>query len=127
MHIRRVSGALGAVFLCSVCFASVKAESVFDYRLTEQNHRESFRLELPDINRSDSFGYFRNEESDYGRHLGFSSEFKYIGPRIEVVGYPQVRTTAVTQNPEPTTMVLLGTGLMVFAGYARRIKRNRDR
>ena len=147
----KVISALGSVFLCSVCFASVKAESVRNWQAVEGTRHESFALDLTNINRSASFGYFRNEESDNGRHLGFSrtnsasfgrteesdngsqlgfstTNFKYIGgPRIEVVGYNTIRTTGVvTQNPEPTTMILLGTGLMAFAGYARRMKQKRS-
>lgn len=117
-----------SVFLCTLCFGSVKAKPILGSGLSIET-RDSFQLELSDVNRQESFGYFRNEESDNGKHLGFTtSHLKYEGPRIEIAGYmpPTIQTTGAIPNPEPTTMILFGTGVMGLAGYARRMrKRNR--
>lgn len=56
------------------------------------------------------------------KHLGFSTAI-YQGPRLGIVR-PSV-PSAVSQNPEPTAMVLLGTGLAAAAALARKVNRKR--
>src|SRR5215470_400194 len=66
-------------------------------------------------------GHFENNN---GKHLGFSMALVHNGPRPEIVR-PFPNTSSTTQNPEPTAMVLLGTGLAAAAGLARRVNRRR--
>lgn len=60
-------------------------------------------------------------ESNNGKHSGFSVAI-HQGPRLGIV---RPFTPSVTQNPEPTAMVLLGTGLAASAALARKVNRKR--
>ena len=59
-----------------------------------------------------------------GRHLGFSAASFHGGVKFGL-SHPRNPSTSVTQNPEPTGMLLLGTGLAAAAGLARRQVRRR--
>ena len=59
-----------------------------------------------------------------GKHIGFSVAFFNPGMRFGLVN-PRHAAPAVSQNPEPTGMLLLGTGLAAVAGFARRSRRRR--
>ena len=61
-----------------------------------------------------------------GKHLGFSVASNRGGLRVGLVNTRQP-TTSVTENPEPTGMLLLGTGLAAGAAFLRRRSRNRRR
>jgi hypothetical protein len=61
-------------------------------------------------------------EDNNGKHLGFSMASVNRGPKLGIV---RPNTPTVTQNPEPTAMVLLGTGLAAAAAFARRRSRRR--
>ncbi len=67
--------------------------------------------------------YTAHFENNNGKHLGFSMASVNRGPRLGIVR-PQA-PPSVTENPEPTAMVLLGTGLAAVAAFARRKKRKR--
>jgi len=68
--------------------------------------------------------YTAHFENNNGKHLGFSMGLVHNSPKPEIVrSLPG--TSSVTQNPEPTAMVLLGTGLAAAAGLARRVNRRR--
>ena len=57
------------------------------------------------------------------RNGGFSIAAFHRGPTIGLVRPGSSAT--VTQNPEPATLLLLGTGLTAFAAYARKRRRRR--
>lgn len=65
-------------------------------------------------------GHFENNN---GKHLGFSMAAVHQGPRFGIVRPPQAPT--VSENPEPTAMVLLGTGLAAAGALARKLNRKR--
>jgi len=62
-----------------------------------------------------------NFENNNGKHVGFSTAI-HQGPRLGIV---RPSTPAVSENPEPTAMVLLGTGLAAAAALARKVNRKR--
>lgn len=68
-----------------------------------------------------SYLFAASFENNNGKHRGFSVAV-HQGPRLGIV---RPSTPALSQNPEPTAMVLLGTGLAAAAAFAR--KRNRKR
>jgi MYXO-CTERM domain-containing protein len=59
-----------------------------------------------------------------GKHLGFSVASFHGGVKFGLAN-PRNPSTSVTQNPEPTGMLLLGTGLAAAAALARRRVRRR--
>lgn len=69
-----------------------------------------------------SYLFAANFENNNGKHRGFSVAAVHHGPRLGIV---RPFNPSVSENPEPTAMVLLGTGLAAAAAFAR--KRNRKR
>jgi len=67
--------------------------------------------------------YTSHFENNNGKHLGFSMAAVRQGPRFSLVNPPSA--PSVTQNPEPTAMVLLGTGLAAIGAFARKLNRRR--
>ena len=64
-------------------------------------------------------------ENNNGKHRGFSVAAVHQGPRLGIVRPFTPAAAAPTQNPEPTAMVLLGTGLAAAAAFARKVNRKR--
>lgn len=118
-----ITGLLGAIFMLTLV-ASARADVVHaDMYLEKLIYAE--RHDLIPLDRSAEIGYLYAEhfENNNGKHLGFSMSAVNRGPRLGIV--KPVSPTSVSQNPEPTAMVLLGTGLAAIAGIARKKSRKR--
>lgn len=63
--------------------------------------------------------------SNNGKHIGFSVSQFNPGMKFGLFNPRNPSIPEVTQNPEPTGMILLGTGLAALGGYARRKIRRR--
>ena len=59
-----------------------------------------------------------------GKHLGFSVSAAHGGVKFGLAN-PRRPNATVNQNPEPTGILLLGTGLAAGAAFARRLRRRR--
>jgi hypothetical protein len=82
-------------------------------------------LSAPDIVKGET-GYLFAEHfaNNSGKHLGFSVAAFHAGPKFGLTNPRNpLSSAAPTQNPEPTGMLLLGTGLAAGAAFARRWNR----
>ena len=117
---RTLTVALGVLFAFALAADSVSADAVHVHKFMEQisfNHRN---LELPDTSQAEQHGYLMfAAQANNGKHLGIG--IANDGPRMGLVKATQ---PSVSQNPEPATMILLGTGLAAAGAFARRKKRD---
>ena len=124
-NIRVLTGILSAVVFLTLA-SSARADVVqSDKGLEKLIYADRHDLTVFD-NQSAETGYLYvgHFENNNGKHLGFSIAAFRQGPRLGIVR-PQA-PVSVTQNPEPTAMVLLGTGLAGVAAFARRKGRKRS-
>ena len=121
---RAFTGLLSAVFLLTLV-SSARADVVHaDMYLEKVIYAEKHGLTVLDSRTSDiGYLYAEHFENNNGKHLGFSMSTVNRGLRLGIVQQPF--TPSVSQNPEPTAMVLLGTGLAAVAAFARRRSRRR--
>lgn len=117
---RAVTVVFGVFFAFALTASSVQADAVhanqFIGQLNATQHRN---LDLPDVSRADEQGHLSLVvHSNNGKQLGFSAAAVHSGPRIGLV--PRGPRNNVTQNPEPATMILMGTGLVAIGAYVRR-------
>ena len=111
---------LGVVFLIAMGVTSVQADSVSAHRwLDDLNHGEQVRMVLFEVAQEEAVAYLQNQHTNQGKHLGFNVASMHQGPTLAVVGYYGGHTAA-TPNPEPTTIMLLGTGILAVGALARR-------
>ena len=121
---RVITGFVSAVFLLTLV-TSARADVVHaDMYLQSLIFAERHGVTVLDSNRADNVSlYAEHFENNNGKHLGFSMTAVNRGPRLGIV--KPTSPTSVTQNPEPTAMVLLGTGLAAVAAFARKKSRRR--
>jgi hypothetical protein len=122
---RVLCGIISAAF-CLTLVSSVRADSLHpDMLLEKLIFAERHNLTVFDESQSAETGYLYagHFENNNGKHLGFSMTSVNRGPRLGIVRPPT--SGDVSQNPEPTAMVLLGTGLAAVGAFARKINRRR--
>jgi PEP-CTERM putative exosortase interaction domain len=119
------------VILSAVVFLTLTSSARADVvqsnmSLEKMIFAERHNLTVLDNQRAEETGYLyaAHFESNNGKHLGFSMAAFRQGPKLGIVR-PQT-PAAASQNPEPTAMVLLGTGLAAVAAFARRKNRRRS-
>src|SRR6185369_3467002 len=101
--------ALGVVFLLALGASTVFADEVHSDKLANLNAFEQSRVFLPEIARAEEVSYlFAGIQLNNGKQPGFSATAVHRGPQLGIV---RPNGPTVTQNPEPATMILLGTGL----------------
>jgi PEP-CTERM motif len=121
---RVVTGLLSAVFVLTLV-SSARADSLHaDMFLEKLVYAENHHLTVLD-NQSAGIDYLYTGhfENNNGKHLGFSMTSVQRGPRFGIV--KPLSPDSATPNPEPTAMVLLGTGLAAIAAVARKRSRSR--
>lgn len=121
---KAITGLLSAIFMLTLV-SSARADVVHaDMYLEKLIYAERHDLISFD-NRGAEIGYLYAEhfENNNGKHLGFSISAVTRGPRLGIV--KPISPSSVSQNPEPTAMVLLGTGLAAVAAFARKKSRKR--
>ena len=120
---RVLTSILSAVFFLTLV-SSVRADMTHvDMSMEKLIFAEVHNLAVIDLQRADTgYLYAEHFENNNGKHLGFSIAAAHRGPRLGIV---KPQSPDVSQNPEPTAMVLLGTGLAAVAAFAR--KKNRKR
>ena len=122
---RILTGIVGAAF-CLTLVSSVRADSLHpDMLLEKLIYAERHNLTVFDDLRADTgYLYAAHFENNNGKHLGFSMTSVNRGPKLGIVRPPS--SGDVSQNPEPTAMVLLGTGLAAAGAFARKVNRRRQ-
>lgn len=122
----------GIVFtaFCLALAVSVRADNAHsnvDIQLEKLIFAERHNLsDLSQQTIDTNYLYTAHFENNNGKHLGFSVAAVHQDPRSDEMKAPVV-TAKVTENPEPTAMVLLGTGLTAVAAFARKLNRRRRR
>ena len=119
---RVITGLFSAMFVLALV-TSARAD-VFhaDMRLEKLIFAENHGLITLERSGEADYLYAGHFENNNGKHLGFSMSAVNRGPRLGIV---KPVSPSVSQNPEPTAMILLGTGLAAVAGLARRKSRKR--
>ena len=121
---RVLTGIVSTVFLLALA-STARADMLHvDVHLEKLIYAERHNLTSLDIQRAETgYLYAEHFENNNGKHLGFSMAAAHRGPRLGIV---KPQAPDVSENPEPTAMVLLGTGLAAVAAFARK-KKNRKR
>ena len=120
---RVLTGIVSAVFLLTLA-STARADMLHvDIHLEKLIYAERHNLTSLDLQSAETgYLYAEHFENNNGKHFGFSMAAAHRGPRLGIV---RPQSPDVSENPEPTAMILLGTGLAAAAGLAR--KKNRKR
>src|ERR1041385_5799255 len=119
---RVLTGILSAAF-CLAFVSSARADRLHpsDMQLEKLIFAERHNLTVFDDNQGEDedtgYLYAGHFENNNGKHLGFSITSVNRGPKLGIVRTTPP-TVEVSQNPEPTAMVLLGTGLAAVGAFA---------
>jgi len=120
---RVLAGIVTAAF-CLTLAASVRADSAnVDIQLEKLIFAERHGLTTLTEQIDTNYLYSAHFENNNGKHLGFSMALAHNAPKPEIVR--PLPAASASQNPEPTAMVLLGTGLAAAAAFARKVNRRR--
>ena len=108
-----------SVFVFLTLASSVRADVVRpDMDLQTLTYTQHNDFTVLDIQRAeDGYLYAGSFENNNGKHLGFSVTAIRRGPSLGIV---RPLTPSVSQNPEPATMILLGTSLLAIAPLVRK-------
>ena len=141
---RTWAACLGVLFLLTLTASSARADllgsddMVVKLNNTEGHHnlafREEVRGQLPDLfaeffegNNGLHLGLLKNGgqdlgfEANSGKHVGFSIASTSGGNKFGLFKGPATSGSGATvPNPEPTAVLLLGTGLVAAGAYARK-------
>ncbi|MCA1579271.1 MAG: PEP-CTERM sorting domain-containing protein [Acidobacteria bacterium] len=124
--LRAVAIALGLVSSFAFAASTVSADPVHNIEILRSlNAIENMSLHLPDVSRAEEHSaLFAGVRTNHGKHSGFSVAAVRPGVRFGLVKGAQ---PTVTENPEPATMLLLGTGLAAVGAAMRGRKQRQGR
>ena len=108
-----------SVFAFLTLVSTVRADVVRPgAELEKLTNQQNHAFTVLDIQRAeDGYLYAGNSENNNGKHLGFTVTAVHRGPSLGIV---RPLAPSVSQNPEPATMLLLGTSLLAIAPIVRR-------
>jgi hypothetical protein len=121
---KAATGILGALLFLTIV-STARADAVhprmdFEKLIFAENHG----LTVVDFQAADTaYLYAGHFENNNGKHLGFSVTSVNRNP---ILGIVRPQAPSVSQNPEPATMVLLGTGLAAITAAMRKRRRSRE-
>jgi hypothetical protein len=121
---KAATGILGALLFLTIV-STARADSVhprmdFEKLIFAENHGLTVvGFQAPDT----GYLYAGHFENNNGKHLGFSVTSVNRNP---ILGIVRPQAPSVSQNPEPATMVLLGTGLAAITAFMRKRRRSRE-